>query len=78
MCCLVVLDLLEAGADPGFVSSGGEGLLVKLVEAVVVEGVLEVLEGESVLEDLGICNDSESSRVTKRREIMLPVIFAAR
>ena len=54
MCRLVVLDLLEAGADPGFVSSGGEGLLVKLVEAVVVEGVLEVLEGESVLEDLGV------------------------
>lgn len=52
--CLVPLDLLEACTDPRQVAGGGKGLLVELVEAFGVEGVLEMLEGEGVLQDFRV------------------------
>lgn len=52
---LVLADLSDAAADEGGESGLLEGLGAELGKAAVVERVLEVLEGEGVLEDLGLC-----------------------
>lgn len=51
---LVLLDLLEAGTDPRLEASIGKRLGVELVKTFVVEGVLEMLEGEGKVQDLGV------------------------
>lgn len=50
----VAQDLLEALADPRRVAGLLEGSRVKTGEAVAVERVLEMLKGESELQDLDI------------------------
>jgi len=51
---LVLGDLCEAGADPEVKAGVLESSLVELGESARVEGVLQVLEGERVLEDVGV------------------------
>lgn len=48
---LVEGDLLEVGVEDVVVSSGGEVSLGELGETLLVEGVLEVLKGQGVVED---------------------------
>lgn len=52
---LVLADLSDAAADEGGEAGLLEGLGAEPGKATVVERVLEVLEGEGVLEDLGLC-----------------------
>ena len=47
-------DLLEATSDPFRKTSIDESLLIVLLEAFSVEGVLEVLESESEVEDFDV------------------------
>lgn len=51
---LVSTDLLESLSDPWAESGILEVLGAELLEGVVVEGILEVLKGKSVLEDDGV------------------------
>jgi hypothetical protein len=44
---------LEVAVDSGVEASGGEVLLAELGKTLAVEGVLEVLKSQSILEDVG-------------------------
>lgn len=55
---LVLSDLGEPLSDPGRETSGGESGGVELVESLVVEGVLEVFEGQGVVQDGGVIDSS--------------------
>lgn len=59
---LVHRDLSDSSSDPGGLASGDEGSLVELAESLRVEGVLEVLEGQGVVEDLRVDNQGISTR----------------
>lgn len=50
---LIGSDGLEVVVDDGVEASVGEVLLAVLLEALTVEGVLEVLKSQSILEDVG-------------------------
>lgn len=52
---LVRVDLRVAVADPGRVAGLGEGVRVELGQRARVERLLEVLEGQRVLEDVEVC-----------------------
>ena len=53
---LVLADLLEAAAGPLGEAGVGEVVLGVVGEGLAVEGVLEVLEGEGVVQDDVVCN----------------------
>ena len=61
-------DLLEAGADPWGEPGGGEGVLVVLGERVGVERGLKVLECQSELEDLDVCEMLCTARLMRDSE----------
>jgi hypothetical protein len=54
---LVGGNLREAIAHPGREAGLLEGGGIELVESTLVEVVLQVLEGQSVLEDGGVCEE---------------------
>ena len=47
-------DLLQVGVEGGVEAGGGEGGFGEVGETGAVEGVFEVLEGEGVVEDVGV------------------------
>lgn len=51
---LVGGDLLQVGVEGGVEAAGGEVGLGEVLQALLVEGVFEVLEGEGVVEDVGV------------------------
>ena len=51
---LVRGDFLEVGVEGGVEAGGLEVGLGEIFEAVAVEGVFKVLEGEGVVEDVGV------------------------
>ena len=50
----VLLNLFEASADPWLVAGSFERRLIKLVETFMVEGVLDLLEGDGELKDFSV------------------------
>jgi len=48
-------DLGDTVADPGFITSSCEVFSRELLKGALVEGGLEVLEGQSVVEDISVC-----------------------
>jgi hypothetical protein len=65
---LVRRDLLEAAADPVGVAGLLERLRIEFGERLVVQGVLEVLERECILEDDGVCRYRSDGESTCGRE----------
>ena len=57
---LVLLDLLETRTDPWRVASSLECLLVELSETLGIEGSFEMLKSQCELQDLDVCDKSES------------------
>jgi hypothetical protein len=60
---LVGSNLLEATTDPRGEASFGEGFGVVLGECLAVECLLEMLESERILQDLGVCKTDTMSIV---------------
>lgn len=55
---LVGADLLDVVVDGAVEAGSGKGSLVKLGKTVAVEGVLEVLQGQGIVEDVGYGTES--------------------
>ena len=52
MVTLILANFLQVGVEGRVVSSAGEFLLGELAESLLVEGVLEVLKRQRVVEDI--------------------------
>ena len=53
---LIRRDLLQVGVEGCVIAGSGEGVGTEVREALAVEGVFQVLEGERVVEDVGVAS----------------------